>query len=192
MSLTSLTNVFFKKKIIVKIKKRGFWDFSEDIPLLRVGTHPADDPKRVEEEIRVFRIWKKFNPKIPFENLKYRSGNVFLVDVDCFSLFGKPCSKYRKISVTIICPPSYPRAFPRLAENPRNFYDRLFREMVDEHTRYAAYLCIPTIERIWWFRNIPYAGLAHFLNIFLIWFYISSKVKRPERRYFFERRAVVV
>ncbi|MEX0568523.1 MAG: hypothetical protein Q6363_005090 [Candidatus Njordarchaeota archaeon] len=181
-----------RREIILKIKKCGFWNFSEDIPLLSIGSHPTSNPKRVEEEIRVFNIWKRFNPKIPFSNLRYRDRGVFFVDVNCFSLFDAPCGKHKKISVSIICPPRYPHSFPRLAENPRSFYDSLFRETVTRYTRNAVYLCIPAIERIWWFKNVPYAGIAHFLNIFLIWFSVTSKVKKLRREYFYERRSIVV
>ncbi len=172
--------------------KRGFWDFSEDIPLLKTPDHPSISKKRVKEEIDVFNTWKKFNPSIPFDNLTYRGGSIFLIDVDCYVLFDKLCGRTKQLTVTIICPPSYPRAFPRLAENPRNLHDRIFHTLVSHTTRHAVYLCIPAIQRIWWTRHAPYAGIAHFLNIFLIWFSISSTNKKKSRINFYDRRTVIV
>ena len=178
--------------IKLKIIKRGFWDFSEDIPLLTVSAHPSQSFQRIKEEIDIFNTWKKYNPGLPFDNLRYHGGNVFLIDVDCVALFGAPCGSHRKLTVTIICPSSYPRAFPRLAENPRNLHDRIFREYVSRATRHAVYMCIPAIQRIWWYRNTPYAGIAHFLNIFLIWFSISSERVKKTKIDFFDKRTTFV
>jgi len=174
-----------------KIVKKGFWDFSEDIPLLTIGKHPESDQRRVKEEIEVFNIWKKFNPAIPFSNLRYRGRGIFIVDVDCVLLFGKACRGKRKLSISIICPRGYPRSFPQLAQNPRNLDDLIFMDAIRRNTR-AVFMCIPAIERVWWFRNAPYAGIAHFLNIFLIWFSISSNKKGFSRISFYEKRSVIV
>jgi len=178
-------------KLVAVIEKIGYWSFSEDIPLHSSGAHPASDPVRVKEEIEIFNTWKKFNPTIPFSNLRYIGKNLFLVDVDCYSLFGSDCGKFKTLTISIICPPNYPRAFPRLAENPRIQHDRIFMELVTRATRRAVYLCIPAIQRIWWTKNTPYAGIAHFLNIFLIWFSISSNKKRTKID-FYDKKTVIV
>ncbi len=182
------------RPLIIKLRvvKKGYWDFSEDIPLLSVGTHPSMDKQRVKEEINTFNIWRKYNPTIPFKNLRYVGGNIFIVDVDCYALFGKKCGKHKELSISIICPPTYPRAMPMLAENPRYPHDRLFRRLLAEETHHAVYMCIPAIQRYWWYKNMPYAGIAHFLNIFLIWFSITSKSKEKTKISFYEKKSVFV
>ncbi len=181
-----------RMRLEISLKIVGFWNFSDDIPLITSSLNPMSDSKRVEEEIHAFNTWKKFNPAIPFENLRYAGRNKFLVDVDCIKLFGEKCAgRYEKITVSILCPSRYPRTFPRLASDPNTLGDYVFRKMVEKTTNNAFFMCIPEIERLIWIKNIPHAGIAHYLNIFLIWYSVVS-TKKSHLKLRFERDTVFV
>ena len=183
---------FPRYRLEANVRIIGFWNFSEDIPLIPSAANPVEDSQRVEEEIMAFNTWRKFNPAVPFENLRYIGKGVFLVDVDCNKLFGERCiGKYDKITISILCPRRYPKTFPRLADDPNRLGDYVFRKMVEKTTRNAYFMCIPEIERLIWFRNVPHAGIAHYLNIFLIWYSVVS-TKKSHLRLKFERDTIFV
>ncbi|MCR8454808.1 MAG: hypothetical protein QXJ52_00085 [Candidatus Korarchaeota archaeon] len=165
-------------RIELRINIIGYWNFLDEIPLIYVDKHPAEDPNRVKEEISAFAAWKKFNQNIPFENLRYVKGGKFLVDVDCTKLLGEEYSdQFKKITISILCPRTYPRALPRLADDPTSKEDLMFRRIIDRETGGAPFMCIPPILRQIWIKNSPHAGIAHYLSIFLIWFSIVSTKK---------------
>lgn len=174
-----------KIEMELKVSVVGYWNFLDEIPLINATGHPAEDPNRIKEEISAFNVWKKFNQSIPFENLRYVKGGKFLVDVDCIKLFERKClDQFEKISVSILCPKAYPRALPKLADDPNHIGDMILRKAIDAETNGAPFMCIPPILKAIWTKNVPHAGIAHYLNIFLIWFStVSTKKNRTIQRF---------
>ena len=148
-----------------------FWDFSNDIPPLKVVAGPTspDWPKRVEEEIKVFEIWRKFNKKIPLKNLQPTKNNRrFIVEVNTKSLFDYPMGW---IKVHILIPLRYPNQMPHLGDPS---LDRRFLDLLNYWTNGRPF-CMPKVINLWWYRFNGRAGIAHFLHAFMAFLSIAGR-----------------
>ena len=153
--------------------KRGirvFWDFQNDIPPIDIVTTPMsqDWMQRVEKEIEVFNIWKKFNPNLPLRNLNYWHDRRFTVEINVNDLFNEDFG-WRKISILV--PLNYPYKMPGIGDPSTDYwFIKLLRKWTGNHP-----FCIPRVINIWWHKLKGKAGIAHFLHIFLVFVTIAGK-----------------
>ncbi|MHA1616083.1 MAG: hypothetical protein ACTSX9_02110 [Candidatus Njordarchaeales archaeon] len=164
-------------KIVLRQKKaRGIplvWNFYTDIPSLQIIASPRTNKwlDRVKEEIRVFETWRLFNANVPFKNLRIAKNNPqrFLVDVNVGELFNMGREYW--LTVTINVPISYPKHPPTIGD-PR--WDREFIMMLRKWTNYKPF-CMPPVFRAWWFNFKGKAGIAHFLQAFMVFLAVAGK-----------------
>jgi len=149
---------------------KAFWDFSNDIPPLKTVASPLSEDwtKRVEEEIKTFEIWRKFNPNIPVRNLQYSSERRFTVEFDLDDLFNSDLG-WRK--VTILIPLTYPYKMPSIGDPSREYW---FAKLLRSWTGGRPF-CIPRVMHLWWNKLKGHAGIAHFLHIFIVFVTIAGK-----------------
>ncbi len=167
--------------------QRVIWEFKSDIPELIIIASPYSEgwKKRVEEEIKVFNIWKKFNPQIPFKNLRMNplSAQQFLVDVDFSKLFDIP--KEHWSTLILLLPIRYPYSMPEIDYK----LNRKFWILLSKWTRNHPF-CMPPIMNRWWYSKRGRAGIAHFLKILLFFITLAgrkrTKVDVKLKEFFFE------
>ncbi|MEX2689832.1 MAG: hypothetical protein Q6351_005865 [Candidatus Njordarchaeum guaymaensis] len=175
-------------KIVLKLKYktlRGLklvWNFYNDIPPLRIVASPLDKnwPDRVKEEISVFNLWRKFNPKVPFSDLRIHDNpRRFIIDANLHELFMKG-NKDLWQSISILIPLRYPFQMPILGDPAR---DKAFIKLLRGWTDNRPF-CMPQVFHIWWNRLSGGAGIAHFLHAYLVFLSIAGK-KAVKREYIY-------
>lgn len=154
------------------------WDYHRDLPPIRIIARPNSKEwkKRVEEEIRAFEIWKKFNPSLPFRNLKWDDKfYTFTVEVNIKQLFGVTWSGKEWITVRIVISRNYPRTLPDFANYTPE--DHVFQRLVFKATRGSPF-CIPPVFYGKLRKLGLHAGIVHFLDVFLTWISLFKKSLR--------------
>ena len=149
---------------------RAFWDFSNDIPPINTVASPTSEEwrKRIEEELKTFEIWKRFNPNVPVRNLNWVSDRRFTVEFNLKDIFNVDAG-WRTVSILI--PFTYPYKMPSLADPSREYwFVRILRKWTG-----GAPFCIPRVIHVWWNNLKGHAGIAHFLNIFIVFVTIAGK-----------------
>lgn len=173
MQLKKIPLLHVKEAYKKLLGARANWNFYTDIPELEIIAGPlqVEWNKRVKEEIRVFDIWKRFNPAIPFRNLRNSppSSRKFQVEINIGELFELGYEKW--IPITILIPLNYPKSWPSIGD-PRSDdeFFKLLRNWTHNHP-----FCMPPILRAWWTNYRGRAGIAHFLQAFLIFITIAGR-----------------
>jgi len=174
-----LLNPVLKYKRVKGMK--AVWNFYNEIPEINIiagPLHPAWD-QRVEAEIKVFKIWQKFNPTIPFRNLRKDKLNRrrFYIDINLSELL--EVNDIDWYTVSILIPLTYPKSWPYIGDPAR---EREFFRYLKEWTRNHPF-CMPPILRAWWSSFKGKAGIAHFLHIFSIFLSIAGRKATRKRNY---------
>ncbi len=154
------------------------WDYHRDLPPIRTIARPNSKEwkKRVKEEIRAFEIWKKFNPSLPFRNLRWDDKfYTFTVEVNIKQLFGVTWSGKEWITVRIVISRNYPRTLPDFANYTPE--DHVFQRLVFKATRGSPF-CIPPVFYGKLRKLGLHAGIVHFLDVFLTWISLFKKSLR--------------
>ncbi len=148
-----------------------FWDFANDIPLLKTVAGPDSKQwdERVQEEIKVFNTWRKFNKNLPLRNLEISNNKRrFTIEINVNELFNYP-KKWKK--VTILVPMRYPFQMPQIGD-PSS--DLEFIKILRNWTNGRPF-CMPRVINIWWNKLKGRAGIAHFLHVFIAFLTVAGR-----------------
>ena len=175
-----------KFRVIYKKSKgsEAYWNFYNEIPEINIIAGPLHQAwkERIREEIRVFNTWKEIDRSFPFKNLRVDETNPrkFFVDINVRELF--ETKKTEWLTVSILIPLNYPRAWPSIGDPLRDaeFFNML-RRWTNNHP-----FCMPPILRTWWNRYKGRAGITHFLYAFSIFVTIAGRKSYKKRDYIIE------
>lgn len=157
-------------KYKVYSRTRVFWDFHNDIPPLETIARPLspDWKKRVEEEIEIFNIWRKFNESLPLRNLEPVDNRRFSIEININDVFNEELG-WRKVYILI--PLNYPFRMPTLGDPSSDYW---FIKLLRKWTGNRPF-CIPRVIYLWWTKLKGKAGIAHYMHIFLVFVTIAGR-----------------